>query len=159
MKYLYIFLLNGLIVSISILLSKLSLLMDSKIVGQNNVTSTFGILIGIGLVVLGLTIRVIASLQFYSHSVRVLTLNVQNILITTGVYQFSHNPLYLGIVLIFLGNILVSGSVFGIFLWLTSLSFCHYWISEKEERQLSDKFGSQYRKYKKAFGSIHKIAR
>jgi protein-S-isoprenylcysteine O-methyltransferase Ste14 len=69
-------------------------------------------------------------------------------LVTTGVYRFTRNPMYLGLLLIALGTACLLGSV-GAFLPLLPL----VWILQRgyihaEERFLENIFGGEYRRYK-----------
>src|SRR5215813_14293903 len=51
--------------------------------------------LGILLVLFGFLLRVWAAVHFYSHQMRVISLEPQNSLVTTGPYRYSRNPLYL----------------------------------------------------------------
>src|SRR5262245_57042398 len=51
---------------------------------------------GLLLLALGFLTRVWATVYFYAHRMRVISLEPQERLITTGPYRFSRNPLYLG---------------------------------------------------------------
>src|SRR5262245_50583036 len=48
------------------------------------------------LLALGFLVRVWATVHFYVHRMRVISLEPQGTLITSGPYRFSRNPLYLG---------------------------------------------------------------
>ena len=63
------------------------------------------------LLVLGFLVRLWATFHFYVHNMRVISLEPQTTLITSGPYRFSRNPLYLGgNVFIFFGAALLLGS-------------------------------------------------
>jgi protein-S-isoprenylcysteine O-methyltransferase Ste14 len=69
-------------------------------------------------------------------------------LVTTGVFRFTRNPMYLGLTLILSGTAWICGSL-GAFLPLPLL----VWVLEggfirSEERWLEDLFGADYRTYK-----------
>src|SRR6476646_6726189 len=51
---------------------------------------------GLLLLALGFLVRVWATACFYAHKMRVISLEPQESLITSGPYRFSRNPLYLG---------------------------------------------------------------
>jgi protein-S-isoprenylcysteine O-methyltransferase Ste14 len=60
---------------------------------------------------LGFLVRLWATFHFYVHNMRVISLEPQSTLITSGPYRFSRNPLYLGgNVFIFFGAALLLGS-------------------------------------------------
>ena len=69
-------------------------------------------------------------------------------LITSGIYKYSRNPMYLGLLMI-----VISTSIFylNIFSMITPILF-YYWINsfqiKREEIFLSEKFGKEYLFYK-----------
>lgn len=70
-------------------------------------------------------------------------------LVTSGIYKYSRNPMYVGFVLFLLGwasflGSLISSIVIILFVWYLS----KYQI-EPEERVLEKKFGSLFTEYKK----------
>ncbi len=68
------------------------------------------------LLALGFLLRVWATVHFYGHKMRVISLEPQKTLITSGPYRFSRNPLYLGgNVFIFFGAALLFGSPTALF--------------------------------------------
>src|SRR5262247_3392542 len=69
------------------------------------------------LLALGFLLRVWATVYFYAHKMRVIALESQKRLITSGPYRFSRNPLYLGgNVFIFFGAATILGSTAGLVL-------------------------------------------
>lgn len=68
-------------------------------------------------------------------------------LITTGVFAFSQNPLYLGGVLFLAGISLVFRLTWGVILLVPSIIACHSILIVPEEKYLAEKFGEQYREY------------
>ncbi len=71
-----------------------------------------------------------------------------NKLLTSGIYKYSRNPMYLGLLMI-----VISTSIFylNIFSMITPILF-YYWINrfqiKREEIFLSEKFGKEYLFYK-----------
>jgi len=68
-------------------------------------------------------------------------------IITTGPYAFSRNPMYVAWMLIYLGVALIMNTA-----WLTMLLpililFTHYFVIRQEEHQLEKLFGEPYRQY------------
>jgi protein-S-isoprenylcysteine O-methyltransferase Ste14 len=97
----------------------------------------------------GFLIRVWATWYFYKARMNVIELAPQGTLITSGPYKFSRNPLYLGgNVFIFFGAVFVLGSVSGIVITILGIIFSDIMI-RREERQLDQKFGEEWRNYKK----------
>src|SRR5262245_28912010 len=52
--------------------------------------------LGLLLISLGFFLRVWAAVHFYSHQMRVISLEPQGSLVTSGPFRYSRNPLYLG---------------------------------------------------------------
>lgn len=70
----------------------------------------------------------------------------QSVLIKSGPFRFSRNPIYLGLILIFLGYSLALKSVF-IILNVLLIGFFYFSVL-KEETLLEKYFGKEYLKYK-----------
>ena len=104
---------------------------------------------GLMLVLVGFLIRVWATFHFYEHKMRVISLEPQNALITSGPYRFSRNPLYLGgNVFIFFGAAVLFGSPTAVVVTAIHLPLMDLFI-RREERQLDRVFGGAWREYKK----------
>jgi len=69
-------------------------------------------------------------------------------LIQTGVFSISRNPLYLGGVLVFLGIALILNMVWALLALLVSVVLCHFILIVPEERYLAAKFGEAYAEYR-----------
>ncbi len=104
---------------------------------------------GIVFIVIGFLIRVWATVHFYEKHMKVIVLEPQHTLITTGPFRFSRNPLYLGgNVFIFLGAALILGSPSAIM--LTSIGiFATNIMIKREEKQLELRFGHAWIEYKR----------
>jgi protein-S-isoprenylcysteine O-methyltransferase Ste14 len=97
----------------------------------------------------GFLVRVWATVYFYEHKMRVISLKPQTTLITSGPYRFSRNPLYLGgNVFIFFGAALFLGSPTALFATALHLLMMDRFI-RREEEQLEREFGEMWRSYKK----------
>ncbi len=68
--------------------------------------------------------------------------------ITTGVFSIVRHPIYLSSILLYLGFILLSLSLFSVLVWFIIIIF-YYQISRYEEKLLTQRFGSAYEEYKK----------
>ena len=104
---------------------------------------------GLLLVALVFLLRVWATFYFYSHKMRVISLEAQNTLITSGPYRFSRNPLYLGgNVFIFFGAALLFGSPTALIATAIHIPLLDLFI-RREEKQLERIFGEAWQSYKK----------
>jgi protein-S-isoprenylcysteine O-methyltransferase Ste14 len=100
------------------------------------------------LLALGFLVRVWATVYFYAHKMRVISLKPQKTLITSGPYRYSRNPLYLGgNVFIFFGAALLFGSPTALFATAIHLPLIDLFI-RREERQLERDFGEEWQRYK-----------
>ena len=98
--------------------------------------------------VAGFLLRVWATAHFYRHQMRVISLEPQETLITTGPYRYTRNPLYLGgNVFIFFGASLLLGSPTALIATALHLPLVDAFI-RREERQLDREFGDEWRSYK-----------
>jgi protein-S-isoprenylcysteine O-methyltransferase Ste14 len=78
----------------------------------------------------------------------VISLSPQRILITSGPFHLSRNPLYLGRnLLIFLGSALLFGSPAAIGITFVHLPIVYFFI-RREKRQLESGFGDEWRQYR-----------
>lgn len=70
-------------------------------------------------------------------------------LITTGIYAYIRNPIYLGCTLLFLGWLFVLQLT--CILILTFLYVIHFYLVAKwEEKELTKRFGNEYLRYKRS---------
>lgn len=69
-------------------------------------------------------------------------------LVTQGPFQFTRNPLYLSVTLIYIGLATLVNTLWAIFLLPVPLFITQRYVIEREERYLEDKFGGNYTQYK-----------
>jgi len=68
-------------------------------------------------------------------------------LVVSGLYKFTRNPMYVGIIFVLFGEALFSGSALLLF-YTGSISFIfHIWIIITEEPYLRLTFGESYKRY------------
>jgi protein-S-isoprenylcysteine O-methyltransferase Ste14 len=146
-------LLKGFIHNIGVVLVALALayiftLLDG-LLGLHSFSSQFSSFLGALLLALGFALRLWATAHFYTHKLRVISLEPQESLITSGPYHYSRNPLYLGgNVFCFFGAALLFGSPTAVVLTIVHLPFLDLFI-RREEKQLEQKFGAEFVAYKK----------
>lgn len=100
------------------------------------------------LLVAGFLTRLWATAHFYSHGMRVISLEPQGTLVTSGPFRFSRNPLYLGgNVFTFFGASLLLGSPAALAMTALHLPLVDLMI-RREERQLDGRFGEEWRSYR-----------
>jgi len=69
-------------------------------------------------------------------------------LVTTGIYGHVRHPQYLGFLLLTLGMNILWVTVSTLLLW-PILAFMYYRLAKQEEKELEEKFGEEYLKYKR----------
>jgi protein-S-isoprenylcysteine O-methyltransferase Ste14 len=98
--------------------------------------------------VLGLFLAVCGVDAFRRARTSVVPFTTSSALVTTGIYRFTRNPMYLGLILMLFGTACLLGSL-GAFLplpalvWILTRGYIH-----AEERFLENLFGSEYLRYK-----------
>ena len=100
------------------------------------------------LVVLGLVISATGAGAFKRVGTPVVPFEPSTTLVTDGLYQFTRNPMYLGLVLALLGAAILLGSLGAfvpvpVFAWILHTQFI-----KGEERFLEEIFGERYLAYK-----------
>jgi protein-S-isoprenylcysteine O-methyltransferase Ste14 len=79
-------------------------------------------------------------------------------LLTSGIFQYSRNPMYLGILFLYLSMIILSISLISIVLFII-IALIYNEMIKFEEKILEDLFGEAYKEYKQKVGRwIPKIA-
>jgi protein-S-isoprenylcysteine O-methyltransferase Ste14 len=71
-------------------------------------------------------------------------------ILTTGVFSWSRNPLYLGGIFFLVGISFIFRLTWGLILLVPSFIVCHYILILPEEKYLAEKFDEDYRKYTSA---------
>jgi protein-S-isoprenylcysteine O-methyltransferase Ste14 len=69
-------------------------------------------------------------------------------LVTTGIYGHVRHPQYLGFLLLTLGMNILWVTISTLLLW-PILAILYYRLAKKEDKELEEKFGEEYRKYER----------
>ncbi|WOF75213.1 isoprenylcysteine carboxylmethyltransferase family protein [Parvibaculaceae bacterium PLY_AMNH_Bact1] len=70
-------------------------------------------------------------------------------LVTSGLFRFSRNPIYLGFVLLLLGVAIGLGSLAPFLMVAVFFVVANLWYIPFEEKNMEDMFGTDYLEYKK----------
>lgn len=106
-------------------------------------------LFGIILICLGVWISMMCSIRFGREKTTIMTFDIPEVLVTDGLYQYSRNPMYLGMSIIAVGAWIVLGSLLSAFAVIFYLILLDKYYICFEEKVLEKKFGEVYLKYKK----------
>ena len=70
-------------------------------------------------------------------------------LVTSGIYRYTRNPMYLGMALAYAALSLFADSLIALAGLPVALAVMHYGVIAREERYLEAKFGDAYRDYRR----------
>ena len=107
-------------------------------------------IVSVIILIIGLIVIVSPVVDFIKSKTTINPVKFKNVnrLVTTGIYRYSRNPMYLGMILI-----IISTTVYYLnFLSVFSPLIFYIWINKfqinREEIFLEDKFGREYLEYK-----------
>ncbi|HJX49851.1 MAG TPA: isoprenylcysteine carboxylmethyltransferase family protein [Candidatus Nanoarchaeia archaeon] len=105
-------------------------------------------LIGIGFVIIGVLLNTWAWLLFIKNKTTQNPFKQPNKFIKIGVYKFSRNPMYLGMLLILIGMSVLSGKLITFSIPLLFWVIINKWYVPIEEKIMEKRFKKDYSKYK-----------
>jgi protein-S-isoprenylcysteine O-methyltransferase Ste14 len=70
-------------------------------------------------------------------------------MVSSGPFRYSRNPLYLALTILFLGFTFLTNTWWGLILLGPVLLVLHWGVVLREERYLEEKFGNDYREYRR----------
>ena len=107
-------------------------------------------LVSIVIFLIGILILIIPVSKFIKSKTTIDPIKFKKVnkLVTSGIYKYSRNPMYLGLLMI-----LISSSIFYLNIYsITTPFFFYWWITKfqikREEIFLTEKFGKEYLSYK-----------
>ena len=109
------------------------------------------IIFGSFIIINGLIIILSAIILFKKYQTTISPLNPSNAtkLITNGIYKFSRNPMYLGLLLVLLGISIIFNLTGGFFFILLFISYMNLFQIIPEENAMVDLFKDEFLEYKK----------
>ena len=84
-----------------------------------------------------------------SFGKEVYTSRTESTLITTGIYAYTRNPIYLSVLILFLGWFFVFLLSFLLIMFFLYLILFHF-VKKWEERELKERIGQEYDQYQKS---------
>ena len=104
--------------------------------------------IGLALVVAGFLLAIAAFMEFRNARTTVDPHGSVSSIVSSGIYRFTRNPIYLGFVLLLIGFPLNSGTYWGVVLVPVLIISLNSLVIQHEEAYLERKFGDGYTSYK-----------
>ena len=95
----------------------------------------------------GIALILVAAVQFRAARTAIEPWKPTTAIVTTGVFGFSRNPIYLGMAVGYAGLGLLADSVLALVLLPLALLIMQYGVIRREERYLETKFGNSYSDY------------
>ena len=108
-----------------------------------NLIGIIGLLISIGIFLSGFNI-------FKSYNENPNPTSTSKVLIKTGIFAYTRNPIYLSFIIFFISMFLIFENVayiltaFGLSIWI------HYWIIRLEENYLQNLFSDEFLSYRRS---------
>ena len=109
------------------------------------------IIFGSFMIISGLIVILSAITTFKKYHTTITPLNPANAtkLITDGIYKFSRNPMYLGLLLVLLGFTIILNLIGGFFLIPLFILYLNLFQIIPEENAMVDLFKDEFLEYKK----------
>ena len=108
-------------------------------------------IIGVFILLAGLVTAFLGYLLFKKYKTTVNPINPEEttILVTTGIFSITRNPMYLGLFFVICSTVLFFGSWFGIIILMFFVWYINKFQIIPEEETMKKKFGNKYNEYKK----------
>jgi protein-S-isoprenylcysteine O-methyltransferase Ste14 len=104
--------------------------------------------LGAILVLGGLALLLLGARRFRAAGTNIPPTLPTTALVVTGPYRWSRNPLYVAMILIYLGLALAARSSWALVLVVPLVILLNYGVVRREEAYLERKFGADYRTYR-----------
>ncbi len=101
------------------------------------------------LLVIMILILILSLCKFFKAKASINPLKPEKteVLVTSGIYKYTRNPMYLAMLILLLAWALHLGNAFNVLLAAGFVSYMNVYQIIPEEKTLADKFGKNYRLY------------
>lgn len=103
--------------------------------------------LGVVLIVLGLAVIAAPARAFSRADTTIIPFRESSELVTSGVYRYTRNPMYVGMLAILLGVAVLCGSVTPFIAPVLFIPVLNVRVIQHEEQMLEERFGDVYRDY------------
>jgi len=108
-----------------------------------------GLVVGWPLIVLAIVLMIWALQTFKKAGEDKNVSTATHSIVTSGPFAFTRNPMYLAMVILYVGFAIIINSLWPFFFLPIVLIVMHYGVILREEKYLENKFGEKYTDYKK----------
>ena len=107
--------------------------------------------LGIFVITIGFLLLIISIKSFIDNKTTINPLNLKKstYLVTSGVFRFSRNPMYLGMLLFLLGTAIILNIIGGLIISILFIFYMNFFQIIPEEKALENLFVKNYRNYRK----------
>ena len=107
--------------------------------------------LGIFVSTIGFLLLIISIKSFIDSKTTINPLNLKKstYLVTSGVFRFSRNPMYLGMLLFLLGTAIILNIIGGLIISILFIFYMNFFQIIPEEKALENLFGKNYKNYRK----------
>jgi len=103
--------------------------------------------LGLGVTAIGFILGVLALIEFRRTRAQADPKKPITSFVTSGIYRYTRNPIYLGFVFILIGFSLNMGTYWGVILAWPLITFLNNLVIKNEENYLEKRFKKQYADY------------
>lgn len=113
------------------------------------IIDVYALLVGVGLVLLGAYIAILGVYSFRKAKTTVNPLHPEksSTIVSSGIYRFTRNPMYLGMSVALLGMTFIFGDISAILGVIGFVLYINYFQIIPEEKILKSNFGKVYEEY------------
>lgn len=97
--------------------------------------------------IIGLTVLFLGNREFKRREAEIHTFKTPRSLVTSGIFRYTRNPMYLGFLLLLLGASMFANSWFALIAPVGFFLASEFWYIPHEEAKLRALFGAQYDAY------------
>ena len=105
---------------------------------------------GVAMIVVGVLIIIGPALAFLKANTTIIPFEDSSKLVVTGMYRYTRNPMYVGMVIILLGVAVLLGDLSPFSMPILFVPIMNSRVIRHEEEMLEERFGDEYREMKKS---------
>lgn len=110
--------------------------------------NALALVVGLAFALIGFALAALSFRRFQIAGTSVVPGEPSTVLVETGPYAFTRNPIYIGFVLAYFGLAIMLTSIWVLLLLVPVLVILQRGVVEREEVYLERQFGDAYRKYR-----------